>query len=137
MRVKRFSQVSAVSILLALLCASVAQAEYDTANLKTLFTDKNQRAKIDAMRAGTYSDKTTQQVTRVKVQGFVTRSDGKSVVWVNNKNTIESSKAGKIKVHPASVGRNNKVGVTLDGQHIHLKPGETWHKETGKVVDIK
>ena len=28
-----------------------------------------------------------------------------------------------------------KVGITVDGTHVHLKPGETWSKETGKTVD--
>lgn len=121
--------------VLFFLSNNVAWAEYDAAELKTLFTDKNQRAKIDAMRAGTYSASNKQQVNKVKVQGYVTRSDGKSVVWLNNKNTLESTKIGDIKVHRASIGKNKKVGITLDGQHVHLKPGQTWNKETGKIVD--
>ena len=61
----------------------------------------------------------------------MTRSDGKSVVWVNNKNTLDSSRIGDIKVQQASIGRDKKVAVSVDGKTTRLKPGETWSEDTG------
>ena len=123
-----------LTVILCTLCGSSAGADYDAAELDKLFTDKKQRAQIDAVRSGTYSG-SEEKSSKVKVSGYMTRSDGKSVVWVNNKNTLDSSKLGDVKVQQSNVGKNKRVGVTVDGKHVHLKPGETWSAGTGKVKD--
>ena len=130
-------QVKSITVgLMCLLCSSVLYAEYDADDLQKLFTDKKQRAQIDAARSGNYTGSELQQQTsKVNVSGYMTRSDGKSVVWVNNRNTLESSKIGDVRVQQSNIGKDKKVGVTVDGRHVHLKPGETWNKETGKIVD--
>ena len=110
-------------------------ADYDVADLKKLFTDKAQRAQIDAARSGNALTPGLQQTNKVKVSGYMTRSDGKDVVWLNNNNTLESSKVGDIKVHRSAIGINKKVTISMDGQTKRLKPGEVWEKETGKVID--
>ncbi len=121
--------------LLFLLCSSMVHAAYDAADLKKLFTDKSQRARIDAARSGNYSGAERQQTRKIKVSGYVTRSDGKSVVWVNNKSTLEGSRIGDVKVHQANIGKDKKVTISVDNKTTRLKPGETWYKETGKIVD--
>ena len=110
-------------------------AEYDASSLKNLFTDKIQRAQIDAARSGSASGPELKQTSQVKVSGYVTRSDGKSVVWLNNKNTLEGSKIGDVRVHQQTIGKDKKVTISVDGKTARLKPGESWSKETGKVVD--
>lgn len=128
-----------VSVFLAgifcIACSSMSYAEYDEADLKKLFTDKSQRAQIDAARSGKGGGDKDKETTKVNVSGYVTRSDGKSVVWINDKNTLESSKVDDVKVHQSSIGKNKKVTVNVDGKTVSLKPGETWSKETGKIVD--
>jgi len=125
-----------LGVTLSIVYCGVLHADYNADNLNNLFTDKSQRASIDAARSGKISPE-SQKTNKVTVEGYVTRSDGKSVVWINNNNTLEDSKIGDIKVQQSNVGKNKKVGVTLDGSHVHLKPGETWYKETDKVVDSK
>lgn len=121
---------------LCLVYSTVLCAGYDTANLQKLFTDKRQRAQIDSARSGNYSPPDKRQKTRqVKVLGYVTRSDGKSVVWVDNKNTLDSSRMGDVRVHQSSIGRNKKVTVTVDGTAVRLKPGERWSENSG-ISDI-
>lgn len=110
-------------------------AEYDDADLQKLFTDKKQRAQIDAARSGNYSDAGAQKTNQVKVSGYVTRSNGKSVVWLNNKNTLDSTRMGNVKVRQSSIGKNKKVTVTIDGVPVRLKPGETWTEGSG-ISDI-
>ena len=110
-------------------------AEYDASELKNLFTDKSQRAQIDAMRSGRTSGPELKQTSQVKVSGYITRSDGKSVVWLNNENTLEGSKIGDVRVHQQTIGKDKKVTISVDGKTARLKPGESWSKETGKVVD--
>jgi len=116
-------------------CSSVSHAEYDASDLGKLFTDKSQRSQIDAARSGGSSSAEPKQADKVNVSGYMKRSDGKNVVWVNGENTLEGSKIGDIKVQQSNIGKNKKVGITVDGTHFHLKPGETWSKETGKTVD--
>ncbi len=119
-----------ITVLFCMVCSNALSADYDVADLQKLFTDKKQRAQIDAARSGKVSKPIARKQTKkIKVSGFVTRSDGKSVVWINNKNTLDSSKIGSIKVHHATVGKNNKVTVTVDGKSKQLKPGETWYKK--------
>ena len=122
--------------LLCMICSNVLHADYDEADLQKLFTDKKQRARIDAKRTGGHTGTDIQQQTsKIKVSGYVTRSDGKSVVWINNKNTLDSSNIGGAKVHQSSIGKNKKVTVSVDNKTTRLRPGETWYKETGKIVD--
>ncbi len=115
--------------------SNISYADYDADDLNQLFTNKNQRAQIDAQRSGNYSSTDKQPAQKVKVSGYMTRSDGKSVVWVNSKNTLEGSRVGGVKVHGSSVGKNKKVTVSVDNKTTRLKPGEVWHKETDKIVD--
>lgn len=127
--------ISYIVGLSSLVCSSALYAEYDADALQKLFTDKRQRVQIDAARSGNYSGSQFEQVNKVKVNGYMTRSDGKSVVWVNNKNTLDSSSIGNVKVQRSSIGKSKKVVIHVDGKTAKLKPGETWLKETGKIVD--
>ena len=122
--------------LICMLCNSALYADYDAEDLQKLFTDKRQRAQIDAARSGdVIGSELQQQTSKVSVTGYMTRSDGKDVVWVNNKNTLESSKIGDVRVHKSTIGKNKKVTVSVEDKTTRLRPGETWYKETGKIVD--
>lgn len=115
---------------LSIICCGTSYAEHDVEELNTLFTGKEQRASIDAARSGNASPE-LQKSNKVTIDGYVTRSDGKDVVWVNNRNTLDDSTVGGVKVQQSNIGKNKKVGVTIDGTHVHLKPGETWSEGTG------
>ena len=120
-----------IAVLFGSLFSSVIHAEYSDSDLQKLFTDKKQRSRIDAARSGTNVTTEAPHTNKVKVSGYLTRSDGKSVVWLNNKNTLNSSKMGGVRVHQSSIGRNNKVTITVDGKSVRLKPGETWSEGVG------
>ena len=130
MRVKKI-----VLSLLCLIYSNVLFAGYDASDLQQLFTDKKQRSQLDAARSGNVTATEIPQTNQVKVSGYVTRSGGNSVVWLNNQNTLDSSKTGGVYVHQSSVGKNKKVRVTVDGKSVKLKPGETWSEGSG-VSDI-
>lgn len=123
MRVK-----STFMLFCCFICSQAAHADYDISDLKKLFTDKRQRAQIDAARSGNVSapDSNLQQTSEISLDGYVTRSDGKSVVWVNNKNTLDGTRIGDIKIHQSSIGKNKKVTINVNGKTARLKPGETW-----------
>ena len=124
-----------VTSLICLLYSNVLIADYDASNLQKLFTDKKQRSQIDAARSGNSVEFEAQQTNQIKVSGYVTRSDGKSVVWLNNKNTLDSTKMGDVSVNQSSIGKNKKVTVIVDGAAVRLKPGETWSEDSG-ISDI-
>ena len=124
-----------IGVFLCTYCSMLISADYDVQALHKLFTDKQQREKIDSLRSGKTIGKEVKKSETVSVNGYVTRSGGKSVVWVNNKNTINSSKVDDVTVYRSMVGKGKKVRVGLDGKSASLKPGETWHKDTGKIVD--
>lgn len=138
-RVKKMFIRSIISGLFCFVCSSVPYtvygADYNAAQLKKLFTDKNQRTQIDAARSGKSSAAGIKKTSKVDVSGYVIRSGGKSVVWMNDNNTLESSKIGGVRVHPASVGKNKKVTVSVGNKTRRLKPGETWSESTDKIKD--
>jgi len=128
-------QVKLVSGLLFILCCSTSYADYDAADLKKLFTDESQRAQIDASRSGNYSATELQKAEEVSVSGYMTRSDGKNVVWVNGENTMQDSNISGVKVYPDAIRKNKKVPVKVDGRSVYVKPGESWSESTGKIKD--
>ncbi|NOR42321.1 MAG: hypothetical protein GQ572_03220 [Gammaproteobacteria bacterium] len=130
MQVKTF-----ILSLVCILSNNALFAGYDETELQKLFTDKQQRRQIDSARSGNYSINESPQTNKVEVTGYVTRSDGKSVVWVNNKNTMESSRMGDVRIHQSSIGKGKKVTVTVDGNAVRLKPGETWSEDSG-ISDV-
>ena len=121
--------------MLLLATWSVYAAEYDESQLLNLFTDRQQRSQIEALRSGAVSDKGVRETNKINLNGYMRRSDGKSVVWVNDGNTIEGTRVDDLRVHSTSVGKDSKVTISVDGKTARLKPGETWIKETGKIVD--
>ena len=128
-----------MSAVLFLSLVPVSHAEYTESDLKNLFTTKKQRAKIDAVRFGKHvvapakrTVKKKIKSKKVKVSGYVTRSDGKSVVWLNGKSTLKNSRVGDVRVHQSSIGKNKKVTISVDGRTTMLKPGETWQKKQEK-----
>ena len=124
-----------IGVFLSTYCSMLISADYDVQALHKLFTDKQQREKIDSLRSGKTIGKEVKKSETVSVNGYVTRSGGKSVVWVNNKSTINGSKIDDVTVYRSTVGKDKKVRIGLDGKSASLKPGETWNRDTGKIVD--
>jgi len=91
---------------------------------------------IDGNRSNhSSSDQVLATPSSVQINGIVKRSNGKSVVWVNGKNTMDTTMTDGIKVYSGSIKSNNKVPVLIDGKKIYIKPGETWSEDTG-VSDV-
>ena len=113
-------------------------AFYDENSLNKLFTEPSQRQKIDAFRKGKSLGATREQTspTDVKVQGIVSRSDGKSTVWVNGKSTLDGNSVGGVNVNTRSVSRkSDRVAVSVNNKTVRLKPGQVWSEDTGQVTD--
>lgn len=123
--------MKSILLLILLISSTFAFADYDAAELQNLFTDKAQRARIDAMRAGKVHGSGVQKTDRVKLSGYVKRSDGRNVVWLNDKNTLQNNRMGNVRVQQKTVGKDKNVTVIIDGRAVRLKPGETWSEGSG------
>ena len=115
---------------------TVAQ-DYSEQSLRTLFTSQQQRQDIEGDRRGSDLSEEPALVgpSSVQINGVVKRSNGKSVVWVNGKSTLDSSTVDGVKVYSNSISSQNKVPVMIDGQKVYIKPGQTWSEETG-ISDV-
>ncbi len=52
--------------LFCMICSNALHADYDEADLQKLFTDKKQRARIDATRSGDYTESGTSRNRQAK-----------------------------------------------------------------------
>ena len=126
-----------IIILTLLFSQHVNAAGFNEQLLKTLFTSPAERQDINAARRGGQSsgDGYVSGPASIQVNGIVSRSDGKSVVWVNGKNTMNSSMVDGVEVYSNAMNQKNKIPVRVDGRMVYVKPGETWSEETGVVED--
>ncbi len=124
-----------VSGLALLLVTTEVYADYDVRQLKKLFTTVQQRKHIDDMRHGKVMQLHKEKKTdRVIVSGYVKRSDGKNVVWVNGKNTLTGNSIHGIKVDPESINDLGQVILSIDGKQLKLKPGQSWSRRRTGVA---
>ena len=111
----------------------VLAQDYSEQSLRTLFTSQQQRKDIESDKRGSNlsGNQELPVPSSVQVNGIVKRSNGKSVVWVNGKNTMDNATVDGVKVYSNSINAQNKVPVAIDGRRVYVKPGETWSEETG------
>ncbi len=128
-----------ISVALGMLAPMAVNAESTGAEqLDRLFTDPRQREKLDAVRRGTYKEDAEKNaaVSNVRVDGLMMRSDGKNVIWVNGRSTLDNNSVNGIKTYPQSANASTyKVPVRVEDKKIKIKPGQTWSDSTGKVKD--
>ncbi|NOY72503.1 MAG: hypothetical protein GXP14_09035 [Gammaproteobacteria bacterium] len=111
-----------------------------------IFTTEKERQRIDQSRlrsliqSGEVSDMASPEkptvLPIVMMQGFVKRSNGKNVVWVNNENTLNNRLKQKgIRVNTHNI-RDNQVDLSVAGKRVRLKPGQTLQKESAGIIKI-
>ena len=127
-------------VLCAILLACTGKAaatDFSEYDLKNLFTTPELRKQIDAARRGGAASTGAQRLgsSTIRINGVVRRKNGKSVVWVNDSNTLDNSNINGVKVYTRALDKKSKVPVNIDGRVVYLRPGQTWSKEAGKVID--
>lgn len=126
------ARINSLLLLLIIFPGYSAAKEYSEQSLRSLFTSPQERQEIDNNRAGSTSEgQAIAGPSSVQINGIVKRSDGKNIVWVNGKSTMEDSTIDSVKVYSNAVNSKDKIPVMVDGRKIYLKPGETWSEETG------
>jgi len=111
-----------------------------------LFTTDKERQRIDRHRSRTFTqsgqindmDQTEKPIVppTVTMQGFVKRSDGKNVVWVNNENTLNNRLKQKgIRVNTRNI-QGNEVDLSVAGKRVKLKPGQTLQENRDGIIEF-
>lgn len=125
--------------LIALQCDIHAYSkEYNGKELLSLFTTPSQRQSLNAKRlnAKVQPEKPTMVgPTSVHIDGVVSRNDGKSVVWINGKNTMKNSMVDGVKVYSNSMTSSHKIPVMIDGRKVYIKPGDSWSDNSSLEKD--
>lgn len=125
----------------------LADGNNSAKELMTLFTSASERVRLDHLRnSGKFdinSDARKMNVSvprepdKVELKGVMIRGNGKSVVWINDGNTMKSNKIDqKIKVSDRSIKQDDlKVSIKVSQQRLKMKPGQQWNEVDNKVKD--
>ncbi len=122
----------ALIIFAGILAPSIGWAD---GALGRLFYTPEQRARMDVARQHERSirideEESTPQSTNVLLNGVITRSDGKSTIWINNRIQNESSPS-------ATVGKSGEVRVVAPDtkRSVRLKVGQSIDMTSGEVEE--
>lgn len=111
-----------------------------------LFTTDKERQRIDRYRSSAFtqsaqtsdieSSKKSPAPSKIVLQGFVKRSNGKNVVWVNDENTLNNRlKQQGIRVNTQTI-HDNRVNLLVAGKRVTLKPGQTLQESRAGIIKI-
>ena len=140
--------LSVLTLSMALLAAGPAVAD----SLGRLFTTPEERAQLQRLRLAppekpapppaaapvAEAPPAPPEVPPVTVNGVVIRSRGESTAWVNGKNTYDGDlSADHVTVDTRDL-RGTRVTVETPGHlpDVGLKPGQTYHPETGRITEL-
>lgn len=106
--------------------------------LGRLFFTPEQRAALDARRAARLPDTPTavRESPTTRVDGFVTRSSGRTTMWVDGEALMDGAQPEGLRVQR---GREpGKVTVTFGEQsrRVEMRVGETLDRGTGDVKSV-
>lgn len=109
-------------------------------DLGRLFLTPDQRATLDARRKARIPDKPVAVVVEspvTRVDGLVSRGNGKSTVWVNGEAVPEGSHPDGMRItrRPSETGRII-VNVGENDNRVDLKIGQAFDRETGEVRSL-
>jgi len=99
-----------------------------------LFFTPEQRQALDARRRARLPDRPSAPIASpaTRLDGYVSRGNGKSTVWVNGEPLPESAPEAP------RIGGSGRVTVNVGdgGARGSLRPGETLDRGTGEVKDV-
>ncbi len=133
-------------VIAALLMASPCFATDDDYPFDRLFSDASERSRLDRVRAGTERPQSDQQapppvervavseldetVQKVEFSGYVRRSDGTIVLWVDGtSNPGNGNSPGEL------LDASNEALFRAADKEQRLKPGQTWVIGLDTVAD--
>ena len=137
-------------VLLCLITTSPAMAKESdgVTNLKRLFTSIDERVVLDKMRkqrnagksrlsaASSAGSKISETESTIVINGFIKRSDGEDVVWINDFNSMNQDLKKKgISVQTGKL-KNNHIQLSVPGKKMIMKPGQAFDISQGKLLEV-
>lgn len=111
-------------------------------SLGRLFYTPEQRARMDVARQHERNikideEESTPPPVNIHLNGVITRSDGRSTVWINNK-VQSGDQATQGIVVGGKGGRSGEVGVAIPGVrgNVPLKVGQSIDVSSGQVEEV-
>ena len=118
---------------LFLVCFSGVGTPCSAQEVGRLFFTPEQRQALDARRRARLPDRPNAPVVTsptTRLNGYVSRENGKSTVWVNGEALPESAPEAP------RIGESGRVTVNVDSARTSLRPGESLDRGTGEVKDV-
>lgn len=133
---KRAAMLLFSAAILGFAQAPVARA----AELGRLFLTPEQRSALDARRKARLPDTPPAVVTvesaTTRIDGFITRSSGKSTVWVNGQAVGDGAQQEGLRVLPRRADPSRVTIEVGEGERkIDMKVGQSLDRATGEVKD--
>jgi hypothetical protein len=124
-------QLMTLILMLPMACAfaePMGRLFYTPAQRAMLDNARKQNIKIDV-------ESETPTLDTISVNGVVKRSDGESIVWINNK-PVSNKSPNDIKITPRS-GDNSRVILQLppSGRSVDLRVGQKLDTVSGQIVE--
>jgi hypothetical protein len=139
-------------LIIVLLTLHLQANAEEPVRMGRLFLKPSERASLDALRANSNApDKVikAEDISKdeipvvenappvvkkaVVMNGYVSRSDGKTTLWVNDQAVSEKSSDKDIKVGRL---KDNQVTVVVNqNKSVNLKPGQVYDPNTGKIYN--
>ena len=124
--------------LIALLPGLLGAGSAGAQELGRLFFTPEQRAALDSRRAARLPDKpaAVMESPTTRVDGFVTRSSGRSTVWVDGEALPEGVQPEGLRVQRGADPSRVRVTIGEDARRVELRVGETLDRSTGEVKGV-
>ena len=107
--------------------------------LGRLFLTPEQRSSLDARRKARIPDKPAAAVAEspvTRMDGYVSRSGGKSTVWVNGEPVPEGTQPEGVRVHTRRADPSRVTVDILESENqVELKIGQSFDRGTGEIRD--
>ena len=120
-------------------CALLAPAAGGAQELGRLFFTPEQRDALDARRRARLPDKPAAAVSAsptTRLDGYVTRSSGKSTLWLDDYAVPENVQPEGLRVRRGRDASHVTVILGESGRRIDVRVGETVDRATGEVRDV-
>jgi hypothetical protein len=121
-----------------LACALLAPAAGGAQELGRLFFTPEQRDALDARRKARLPDKPAAVAASptTRLNGYVTRSSGKSTVWLDGYAVPENVQPEGLNVRRGSDPSRVTLILGEDRRRVDMRVGQTVDRATGEVTDV-
>lgn len=125
-----------IALILPLLAALLATATARAEPLGRLFFTPERRAALERQRDLNIQETQPIQSPTVSLDGVVTRSSGRTTVWLNGRPQNEDAKGSGVRVSVSPKDPDRAIVIPDDDGPASLKVGQSIDRATGEKSDV-